>query len=304
MYIAQSNERINGEKDMAFTKAWWERGISNKTAYQYELEFNKVKKAVLMDGEEARQMIDHNPMYWITDKARVISCGGWKGLRVLKQMPRGGKNIAKKHTTTGRTAMKNAVLLRVDGKSKTFSVHDLVSHYFPDKLAYTYLTGKGEKVTHHIDGYDMDNPYESNYPEHLEKLDNNGLHRFIHAQKAVPISTSEALKQMSKLSNLTKDDGNGTVMEAPNKNGKGGKIYELAEPITLDLKYVTNPQAFIEWYSDNFLDDGEQLVQLTWFLCKPGEDIDAVIEGLEFFGKTQKEFNDLERKPEGRERCY
>ncbi len=233
------------------------------------------ESGILYDGEEARQIDIYNGAYFITDKARVISCFD-KMPRVLRAQQRGGKRKAAEYDTMNNNVKHFVKLSLGNGESRDYYIHSLVAEYFPEKLGLVYLTGKGDDMVHHIDGYDIEHPEESNDPRCLEKMDDRYLHLLMHKTKLSPQTVSKSLNDMKNFANHTKQDGIGTVMECPDENGKGGKIYELAEPIEIDEDKVLS-QEMADKFSKIFLKQGQTLVQLVWYKGD-AKDLDAIVE--------------------------
>lgn len=154
------------------------------TAYEYLAKFNAAGSSLLLPDEKAVQMINHSPMYFISNKGRVFSAAR-KTVIELKQAIR-SKAVAEKESS-GDNSKKASVCLRLKGnKQKVFFVHKLVAEYFPiDTFVPNGYTGN--TVIHHINGYNEQRPQESNHADNLLKT-TQSIHRLIHT---MPIDASD-----------------------------------------------------------------------------------------------------------------
>ena len=254
---------------MANTK---KRGLGRKIIRLSDEEYAErlLSSDILDKHEDARQMIDHNPMYFITDQARVISCVS-PNVRELTQYQRDKARAAQSGTAIN--CCKHCVDIWHNGDKQTYYVHKLVSHYFPDK-SLSYFNGHGDSLTHHIDNYDPDNPQESNRPERLERLDDRGLHTFMHSLKPDVIKSSQAIKQIKTMAKHTNKDVYATVIEGANKDGKGAKAY-TANSLEDALRVL----------------DGMQILQFT-AVNAPGDadiDWDEIMAALKIMEQDQED---------------
>lgn len=165
--------------------------VKQRTASEYLQIFNKVKNTLLRDGENAAQMVNHNPMYFITDRGRIFSLAGKKP-RELSQVKRAA--IVAKGNSNGNNCHKATVSLRVNNTTKLYYVHRIVAEYFSHKTfvpeGYT-----GNTVIHHICGYNPDNLQKSNHVDNLSEMP-NAMHRVLHDMPFEP--SAEWTKSFNK----------------------------------------------------------------------------------------------------------
>lgn len=118
---------------------------NNDIQKMYKNKFEAKKIQILEEGEEARQCVNHQPYWFVTNKGRVLSVYGKeiKEVQYLKEMGYKNKN--------GEYSQKKyCVGTRIDGKYKNFFVHALVAEYFSDQVCSYDIRDNEKKEIHHI----------------------------------------------------------------------------------------------------------------------------------------------------------
>ena len=173
-----------------------------RTSSEYLQMFNKIKGTLLTDDENAAQMVNHNPMYFITNKGRIFSLAK-KEPHEMSQVQRAA-GVAKKNSI-GSNSRKASVMLCINGKGKLHYVHRLVAEYFPHKT-FVPEGYEGDTVIHHICGYNPDKTHESNRADNLLEMPRS-THKILHDMPYEPSEEWDKsfIKQLQQYSPKSKE---------------------------------------------------------------------------------------------------
>ena len=156
----------------------------------YEKKWRDVNADQLLEeGEQPTQMVNHNPMYFITNRGRVISLYG-KEPKVLNQYYGYSKNAK-----SGGNHNRPRVELSINGERKIFYVHRLMTDYFPSDVS-SFITSPSEPTEiHHIN---PDAPEDQlNHPSNL-LVTNAEPHKLITSLERTEEPTQEQSEKIMK----------------------------------------------------------------------------------------------------------
>lgn len=117
----------------------------------------------LHEGETVVQMVNHNPIYFLSSEGRVFSVAG-KEWRELKTTTKISKNATCKIGSNRQLC----VGLRVNGKVPIIRISKLMAEYFP--LSVFNPTNDPRIETHHIEPWDDEKGTENNRLENLQRV--------------------------------------------------------------------------------------------------------------------------------------
>ena len=117
----------------------------------------------LHEGETVVQMVNHNPIYFLSSEGRVFSVAG-KEWRELKTTTKLSKNATCKIGSNRQLC----VGLRVNGKVPIIRISKLMAEYFP--LSVFNPTNDSRLETHHIEPWDDEKGTDNNRLENLQRV--------------------------------------------------------------------------------------------------------------------------------------
>lgn len=117
----------------------------------------------LHEGETVVQMMNHNPIYFLSSEGRVFSVAG-KEWRELKTTTKISKNATCKIGSNRQLC----VGLRVNGKVPIIRISKLMAEYFP--LSVFNPTNDSRLETHHIEPWDDEKGTDNNRLENLQRV--------------------------------------------------------------------------------------------------------------------------------------
>lgn len=120
----------------------------------------------LHEGETVVQMVNHNPIYFLSSEGRVFSVAKrdgkeWRELRQCTKMSKNSTN------NTGSNKQL-CVGLRVNGKTPIIRISKLMTEYFP--LSVFNPTNDSRLETHHIEPWDDEKGTDNNRLENLQRV--------------------------------------------------------------------------------------------------------------------------------------
>lgn len=117
----------------------------------------------LHEGETVVQMVNHNPIYFLSSEGRVFSVASKNGVKEMhyytKESPNSGHSASNKQL---------GVNLSVNGKKEQPRVSKLMTEYFP--LSVFNPTNDSRLETHHIEPWDDEKGTDNNRLENLQRV--------------------------------------------------------------------------------------------------------------------------------------
>ena len=117
----------------------------------------------LHEGETVVQMVNHNPIYFLSSEGRVFSIAR-KEWREMPQYTKQSKNSAYNNCSNKQLS----VSLSVNSKCKLIRVSRLMTEYF--SLSVFNPTNDKQVETHHIEPWDDEKGTENNCLENLQRV--------------------------------------------------------------------------------------------------------------------------------------
>lgn len=117
----------------------------------------------LHEGETVIQMVNHNPIYFLSSEGRVFSVASKNGVKEMhyytKESPNSGHSASNKQLS---------VHLSVNGKKEQPRISKLMAEYFP--LSVFNPTNDKQVETHHIEPWDDEKGTDNNRLENLQRV--------------------------------------------------------------------------------------------------------------------------------------
>lgn len=117
----------------------------------------------LHEGETVVQMVNHNPIYFLSSEGRVFSVVSKNGVKEMhyytKESPNSGHSASNKQLS---------VHLSVNGKKEQPRISKLMAEYFP--LSVFNPTNDKQVETHHIEPWDDEKGTDNNRLENLQRV--------------------------------------------------------------------------------------------------------------------------------------
>ena len=130
----------------------------------------------LHEGETVVQMVNHNPIYFLSSEGRVFSVAR-KEWHEMPQYTKPSKNCAYNNCSNKQLS----VSLTVNSKSKLIRVSRLMTEYFP--LSIFNPTNDKQVETHHIEPWDDEKGTDNNRLENLQRVGKQAHDVITMAQK-------------------------------------------------------------------------------------------------------------------------
>lgn len=178
--------------------------LRGKERQKYHYKIMQQANIQLEEGEEIKQMVDHNDCYFITSHGRLFSTSSnkCKKRKILTGESKNVKSDANK---------RERLMLRLrDGKDQNYTISRLVAHYFPESV----FNPMNEKALdcHHIQPYEVEKGNANNHSENLQ-MTGRKVHRNVFTPFARAKVTDEggttpefSKKMFKKLQKIETDD--------------------------------------------------------------------------------------------------
>lgn len=207
----------------------------------------------LHEGETVVQMVNHNPIYFLSSEGRVFSVAKRDGKewRELKTTTKISKNAINK-TGSNRQL---CVGLQVNGKAPIIRISKLMAEYFP--LSVFNPTNDSRLETHHIEPWDDEKGTENNRLENLQRV-----------SKQAHDVISMAQKGKMTLSGIMKHKNENLFFKklAELSDGRVIIIFQVIDRETLEVKgtfgYIPTDEELERMFSGAALKDQEEAMRL------------------------------------------
>lgn len=150
------------------------------TAAKYAEIFNNNRDGIIDDCVEVKQLVNHNPKYFIAEDSRVFCLHGDK-IKPVKAFVRDKGNAAK-HSKGSNHAKACVEICNINGtgRNDVLYTHRLVGEYFNiDKYIPNSATDSST-IIHHKEGYDGTNHEYSNHKNNLLET-TKPMHGILHS---------------------------------------------------------------------------------------------------------------------------